>query len=257
MSTASSAPSATLQAAVQQLISVAQNESHDEELKNRVQLLEKQLKKRDETIRLLRDGLANMTIATPPLSAPSDSLVLRASRKYPVEAHAFYPLCGDEGWPEKLDFHAQLAFAIVRDMTGVRILGVEAIDKRNGKNVDYIASCMLTSKITDDDCDDTMTIHFSLHFQNVVKGSKTEKVVRYVPEENVHLSEETLEALGELRKPHQFPLEDLHKFYPNAREKLVKLEAQGDDQNSMAVDDERTRKDKEGSDSGLSDIEDE
>ncbi|KAK7054467.1 hypothetical protein VNI00_003665 [Paramarasmius palmivorus] len=251
-------PSATLKAAVDQLISVALNENHDEALRKRVETLEMHIKARDDTIRLLRDSLADLTIATPPLSAPSDSLVLRAPRTYPREAHAIYPDFIDEGWPEKLDFHAQLAIAIARAVTGLRIVKVNATDRRNGRFVDYEASCMLTSeRDVGDTVTSTLTLHFSLHFQNATKGTKTEKIVRYVPDENVHLSDGVLEVIAELKRWTQFELDDVFKFLPNARAVLDKahdLQIEEQAKNTHAMDIDVVKKGAE-SDSALSEEE--
>ncbi|KAK7040139.1 hypothetical protein VNI00_009945 [Paramarasmius palmivorus] len=222
--------SPSLQAAVEQLISAARNESADSVLKKRIQDLELQIKRktytpennnrklihseRDANIRTLRDTLANITTATPHLSAPSDSVILRANRTHGIEDHAFFPFFSDEGWPERLDFHAQMAFAIMRDLSGISITGVEATEKKSKKLIEYKATCMMTSsREGPDGIDDTLTVHFELHFTFTSKGGKQEKMVQYRATNNDHIADTVLKALGQLTGTFEFPTSRLTTIY--------------------------------------------
>ncbi|KAL0572967.1 hypothetical protein V5O48_008998 [Marasmius crinis-equi] len=166
-------------------------------------------------VRELQATLADLCGATPHATAPVDSLVMTASRKYPEYAMGYEFEFDPGDWASHLDPHAQLAEAIQREATGLCIHGVTAA--LHGQTVAYTATCTYT--VVSDDYERRypdgklipeslrLGVHamntlaewpFQLQFVSPQKDSRN--VITYKPGDLSHIGKRTLEFLSGFNK---------------------------------------------------------
>ncbi|ESK93951.1 hypothetical protein Moror_12944 [Moniliophthora roreri MCA 2997] len=112
--------------------------------KERLRFYEHELKKKDDLICKLTTELASLKVSTP-LTAPSlNDFILDCRQKNNPHLHAYLHNFKPEAWEHKLDEHAKVMVAMLKDLSGLKIDGIVASQGEYLDTVEYLVNCSLT-----------------------------------------------------------------------------------------------------------------
>ncbi|KAK7017937.1 hypothetical protein VNI00_018498 [Paramarasmius palmivorus] len=155
-----------------------------------------------------------MKVSTPDLTAPPDSLVMTFPRSHPSFVPSYQTIFNPDDWASRLDSHAEIAMSLQTDVSGLRVLGVEAVEGAVPDTIDIVTSCRCTvCEVGSDGKVHSICIEFGLRFAHESKNSDIVTMVNYEPRSLESLSDEEVKEIGRLSERLSFEKEWLFSFY--------------------------------------------